>query len=154
GNGSSSGTFINNSFAWKVGGANGGLYEMLPPPATIQQLLGPSYGFYQGGNLVVGAVNPNANNGLSFIQSTGGTRQGLRILENPIPRIDGALPVTNDDPYLGDGVVEVAGPGAPTVLPGCMVTGGDVSTGYTFWMFAKDGGGRRTTEGHTFCSGP
>ncbi len=154
GNGSSSGTFINNSFAWKVGGANGGLYEMLPPPATIQQLLGPSYGFYQGGNLVVGAVNPNANNGLSFIQSTGGTRQGLRILENPIPRIDGAIPVANDDPYLGDGVVEVAGPGAPTVLPGCMVTGGDTSLGYTFWMFAKDDGGRRTTEGHAFCRGP
>ncbi len=154
GNVNSSGTFINNAFSWKVGGGSGGLYEMLPPPATIQQLLGPSYGFYAGGNMIVGSVNPNANNGLSFIQSTGGTRQGLRVLENSIPRIDGALPVSNDNPFLGDGVLEVAGPGAPTVLPGCAVTGGDTSVTYTFWMFAKDGNGNRTTEAHTFCPGP
>jgi len=154
GNGSSSGMFINNSFAWKAGGVNNGLYEMLPPPATLQQLLGPSYGFYHGGNIVVGSVNPNTNNGLSFMQSTGGSRQGLRILENSTPRIDGAIPVASDNPYLGDGVVEVAGPGAPTVLPGCTVTGGDTSVGYTFWMFAKDGAGKRTTEAHTFCNGP
>ena len=154
GNSSSAGMFINNSFAWKVGGGNAGLYEMMPPPATIQQLLGPSYGFYQGGNIAVGSVNPNTNNGLSFIQSTGGTRQGLRVLENSTPRIDGALPVANDNPYLGDGVLEVAGPGAATVLPGCTVTGGDTSQGYTFWMFAKDAAGNRTTEAHTFCNGP
>ena len=154
GNSSSAGMFINNSFAWKVGGANAGLYAMLPPPATIQQLLGPSYGFYHGGNLVLGSVNPDSNNGLSFLQSTGGIRQGLRILENSTLRIDGAIPVANDDPYLGDGVVEVAGPGAPTVLPGCTVTGGDTSQGYAFWIFAKDADGKRTTEAHTFCSGP
>jgi len=154
GNNSSSGMFINNSFAWKIGGLNGGLYQMLPPPADIQQLLGPSYGFYQGGNIVVGSVNPTSNNGFSFLQSTGGTREGLRILENSSPRIDGAIPVGNDNPYLGDGAVEVAGPGAPTVLPGCSVTGGDRSTSYTFWMFAKDSAGRRTTEAHTFCGGP
>ena len=154
GNSNSSGMFINNSFAWKVGGAAGGLYDMLPPPATIQQLLGPSYGFYHGGNIVLGSVNPETDNGLSFIQSTGGTRRGLRMLENPISRIDGAIPVGNDDPYLGEGVVEIAGPGAPTVLPGCMVTGGDTSQRYLFWMFAKDANGRRTTEAHAFCSGP
>ena len=154
GNSSSSGMFLNNSFAWKVGGASGGLYEMLPPPADIQQLLGPSYGFFGGGNMVVGSVNPNTNNGLSFIQSTSATRQGLRVLENSSLRMDGALPVANDDPYLGDGVLEVAGPGAPTVLPGCTVTGGDTSTTYTFWMFAKDASGNRTTESHTFCHGP
>jgi len=154
GNSGSSGMFINNSFAWKAGGVNSGLYAMLPPPATIQQLLGPSYGFYHGGNIVLGSVNPATDNGLSFIQSTGGTRLGLRMLENPNPRSDGAIPAANDDPYLGEGVLEVAGPGAPTLLPGCTVTGGDTSQGYLFWMFAKDANGRRTTQTHTFCSGP
>ncbi len=154
GNSSSAGMFLNNSFAWKVGGASAGYYDMLPPPATIQQLLGPSYGFYHGGNIVVGSVNPNTDNGLSFLQSTGGTRHGLRILETSTPRTDGAIPVASDNPYLGDGVVEVAGPGAATVLPGCTVTGGDTSQSYAFWMFAKDADGKRTTEAHTFCSGP
>ena len=153
GNVNSSGMFINNAFSWKVGGGSGGLYEMLPPPATIQQLLGPSYGFYAGGNMIVGLVTRTRTMGFPSFNPPVERGRGCAYSKTPFPEST-RLPVANDNPFLGDGVLEVAGPGAPTVLPGCAVTGGDTSVTYTFWMFAKDGTGNRITEAHTFCPGP
>jgi len=157
GNQRSSGIFVNNSFAWKLYGTNAAaqFYNYLPPPADLLQLLGGGYAFHGGGQITLGTTAAGANNGVSFIQSTGSLRSGLRYSTDASAKSTGTLPVAPNHAYVGDGVLEIAGPGAPQMLPGCAVTGGDNSQAYGVWLFALDSAKRRTTEGHAFgCHGP
>ena len=152
----SSGIFLNNSFAWKLGNTStSGFYSYLPPPADLLQLLGGGYAFHGGGQIALGTIAAGANNGVWFIQTSGSLRSGLRYSTDASIKTGGALPVAANHAYLGDGVLEIAGPGAPQVQPGCSVTGGDTSQQYGVWLFALDAAKRRTAEGHAFgCHGP
>ena len=157
GNQRSSGIFMNNSFAWKIYGnsATLGFYSYLPPPADLLQLTGGGYAFHGGGEITLGTTAAGARNGVSFIQTTGSLRSGLRYSTDSSVKTTGAIPVAANHAYLGDGVFEIAGPGAPQVLAGCAVTGGDTSQHYGIWLFALDSAKRRTSEGHAFgCHGP
>ena len=157
GNQRSSGIFINNSFAWKLVGTNAAVqyYRYLPPPADLLQLLGSSYAFYGGGQIALGTTAAGADNGVSFIQTTGSLRSGLHYSTDASAKTTGALPVAANHVYLGDGVLEIAGPGAPQMDAGCSVTGGDTSQHYGIWLFALDSAKRRTAEGHAFgCHAP
>ena len=157
GNPRSSGIFINNSFAWKQFGTNAATqdYRYLPPPADLLQLLGNGYGFHGGGQIALGTTAAGAYNGVSFIQTTGSLRSGLRYSTDTSARTTGTIPVAPNHVYLGDGVLEVGGPGAPQLDAGCSVTGDDSSQPYGVWLFALDSAKRRTVEGHAFgCRGP
>jgi len=156
GNEYSSGIFINNSFAWKLFGSNAAAlyYHYLPPPADLLQLAGGGYAFYGGGQIALGTTAAGADNGVSFIQTTGSLRSGIRYSTDSVGKTTGALPVGANHAYLGDGVLELAGPGAPAVQQGCRVTGGDVSQRYGLWIFARDASKRRTIAGHAWCNGP
>jgi len=157
GNNQSSGIFINNSFAWKMFGSNraAGYYNYLPPPEDLLQLRGSGYAFHGGGQITLGATAEGAYSGITFIQSTGSLRSGLRYSTDTAVKTAGAVPIAANHLYLGDGALELAGPGAPQVQSGCSVTGGDTSQGYGIWVFALDSSKRRTVEGHAWgCRGP
>jgi len=160
GNGHSSAIFLNNAFAWKSYGSNYSTQnaQFHLPPEEMKQLLGASYGFYGGGNLLLGTAQQGQyfNNGVSFINSSGGTRRGFRYSADNTFKQSGTLPAAAGHLFIGDGVIEIGGPGAPSfILPGCAVTGGDTSTPYGIWILALDSGGRRTTESHSWsCYGP
>jgi len=157
GNQHSSGIFINNSFAWKLFGSNAPAqyYQYLPPPNDLLELLGSGYAFHGGGQIALGTTAAGAVNGVSFIQTTGSLRSGLRYSTDSTAKTTGAMPVGANHVYLGDGVLEIAGPGAPYMDPGCTVRGGDTSQHYGVWLFALDSAKRRTVEGHAFgCHGP
>jgi len=157
GNERSSGIFINNSFAWKLFGSNAatGYYNYLPPPADLLQLHGSGYAFYGGSQITLGATATGAYSGINFIQTTGSLRSGLRYSTDTSVKTTGALPVAANHLYIGDGVLEFAGPGAPQVQIGCLVTGGDTSQHYGIWVFALDSSRRRSVEGHAWgCHGP
>ena len=157
GNPRSSGIFINNSFAWKLFGSNAAVqyYHYLPPPADLLELLGNGYAFYGGGQIALGTTAAGAVNGVSFIQTTGSLRGALRYTTDTSDKTAGVLPVAANHAYLGDGVLEIAGPGAPQMDAGCAVTGQDTSQPYGVWLFALDSAKRRTTEQHVFgCHGP
>lgn len=157
GNDRSSGIFINNSFAWKMFGSDApaGFYNYLPAPADLLQLHGGGYAFHGGSQITLGATAAGTYSGITFIQTTGSLRGALRYSTDSSVKTTGALPVAANHLYLGDGVIELVGPGAPQVQVGCSVTGGDISQHYGIWVFALDSGKRRTVEGHAWgCNGP
>ena len=159
GNFQSSAIFINNAFAWKSYGSNFSTQnaQYYLPPEEMKQLLGASYGFFGGGNILLGTAQRGQyfNNGVSFIDGSGGIRRGLRYSADNTFKQSGTLPVAADHIFVGDGVIEIGGPGAPSfVLPGCAVTGNDHSIPYSIFLFALDSGRRRSSETHIFCNGP
>jgi len=159
GNDSSNALFLNNAFTWKSYGSNAATQDarFYLPPEDMKQLLGASYGFYGGGNVVLGTTRQGQyiNNGVSFVDSSGGVRRGFRYSADNTFKESGTLPPGADHLFIGDGVVEIGGPGAPTfVLPGCKVKGNDFSQPYIIFLFALDAGKRRSSESHTFCDGP
>jgi len=159
GNGHSSAIFLNNGFAWKSYGSTFSTQnaQFYLPPEEMKQLLGASYGFYGGGNILLGTAQKGQyfNNGVSFINSSGGIRRGFRYSADNTFKQSGALPPAADHIFIGDGVIEIGGPGAPSfVLPGCAVEGKDFSVPYGIFLFALDSGKRRSSESHTFCDGP
>jgi len=159
GNERSTAIFLNNGFAWKSYGSNiaSQVAQFYLPPEEMKHLLGASYGFYGGGNIVLGTAQRGQyfNNGVSFINSSGGIRRGLRYSADNSAKESGALPAAADHIFIGDGVIEIGGPGAPSfVLYGCAVTGNDYSVAYGIFLFARDSGKRRSSESHTYCNGP
>lgn len=159
GNSYSSAIFLNNAFSWKNYGSKVATQnaQFYLPPEEMKQLLGGSYGFYGGGNILLGTARHGQyfNNGVSFINSSGGIRRGFRYSADNTVKESGTLPAAADHLFIGDGVIEIGGPSAPSfVLPGCAVTGKDFTVPYGIFLFALDPGQRRSSESHTFCNGP